>query len=359
MANYITERVLIPVSSDILSTLAGAATSAAQQVGDPYETGRQHFTEIAECLVIDGAGNIWEMLDWLHPSVRDWVDSIDDLSRALTNRTDRSIQLASDATYLIEQKRFANTMYADYWYRWEEQTDRFSPAELQDTSFRDAARQAATDAADEVRSQIQNHNENVEQYEIDLANAISGISGGTRVSDALGEVNTSQDAWGPITSPYPGAPYYLQTTSSLADMFNDVLGDGAEARIRWMANAAPEDVERWLLNHPDFMQTVGFIPPFEANQLFTELGNLSTRNSLTGEWSTGPLAALFAMAPGVIGNLNGIRATDKNESTVKPCVNFLSRVTSTKRPSRFSIACNDSSTRVRHSPMIRTRRSPS
>lgn len=148
--------------------------------------------------------------------------------------------------------------------------------------------------------------------EASLASTLRGIVGGDAVSRADGsEVHTSQLYWGLIS---PGASRGVETIREpvgLAEYFAQSMLTPVDARIRWLADADRGEVEGWLDAHPEFMETVGFVPPVAAAALFAKLKAASTQGR-SGAWVTGPLAGLSAHAPGAIGNLNGLKASERS-----------------------------------------------
>ncbi|WP_278101665.1 alpha/beta hydrolase [Microbacterium proteolyticum] len=165
---------------------------------------------------------------------------------------------------------------------------------------------SAESALDSLRSDIDTFRRDVEDAEDRLAARLRGVTGGTEVTGAGGEpVRVAQLFWGFSESPYPGAPSAAAVSRSLAEQLTYDLGRSAERRIDWLATADREVVARWLDGHPDFVQAVAFIDAQRADDLFADLAGASTAGP-DGEWNAGALGQLMALAPLVVGNLNGI-----------------------------------------------------
>lgn len=170
---------------------------------------------------------------------------------------------------------------------------------------------SAESALDALRSDIDRFRRDVEDAEDRLASRLRNVSGGTEVLGAGGEpVRVAQLFWGFSESAYPGAPSAASVSRSLSEQLTYDLGRAAERRIDWLSTADTHDVQRWLDAHPDFVQSVAFVEPERAGDLFTDLAAASAA-APNGEWNGGPLGQLLALAPLVVGNLNGIPAAQR------------------------------------------------
>jgi hypothetical protein len=170
---------------------------------------------------------------------------------------------------------------------------------------------SAESALDTLRSDIDRFRRDVEDAEDRLASRLRNVSGGTEVLGAGGElVRVAQLFWGFSESAYPGAPSAASVSRSLSEQLTYDLGRAAERRIDWLSTADTDDAQRWLDTHPDFVQSVAFVEPERAGDLFTDLAAASAA-APNGEWNGGPLGQLLALAPLVVGNLNGIPADQR------------------------------------------------
>ncbi|MFE7844390.1 alpha/beta fold hydrolase [Microbacterium sp. NPDC057407] len=183
-----------------------------------------------------------------------------------------------------------------------------------------AARTRAFDEVTLLSEDIERFRELVEAEENLIASRLRAITGGDQVRGAWGTpVRVSQTSWGITDSPYPGAPLAAGTTRTLAEHLQATLSRSVLSRIRWLADADPAAVRKWVTAHPDFPSAVGLVDPARAAQLWATLAAAS--NSVRGaggkpsRWVRGPLAQLFALAPLAIGNLNGIPAAHRNAFT--------------------------------------------
>ena len=184
------------------------------------------------------------------------------------------------------------------------------------------ARQAAQrvyanvlDDADTLRADVERFRRDLEAAEEDIADQLGRISGGMEVYGPGGApVTVSQSSWGVVEAPYPGAPWAATVTVSLADRLRDTLSDAVADRIEWLSTADASKAADWMTGHPDFASAVGFVDPDRAPRLWEGLvaGSTPGAGSDDDAWVDGGLAQLLALAPLVIGNLNGIPATQKN-----------------------------------------------
>lgn len=165
---------------------------------------------------------------------------------------------------------------------------------------------SAESALDTLQADIDRFRRDVEDAEDRLASRLRNVSGGTEVIGAGGEPSrVSQLFWGFSESAYPGAPSAASVQRSLSEQLTYDLGRAAERRIDWLATAGEDDAQQWLDAHPDFVQSVAFVDPQRAGDLFADLA-ASSAAAPNGEWNTGPLGQLLALAPLAVGNLNGI-----------------------------------------------------
>jgi hypothetical protein len=158
---------------------------------------------------------------------------------------------------------------------------------------------------------VETFNRDVAEAEQGVADQLRALTGGDDVTRIDGTfVNTVQRRWGltlPGTYQGPGA---TREDVDLAVYFDHRITVNAVSRIEWFSTATTDQVEDWLGAHPEFFALVGFVPPTKAAALFDRLSARSTADA-SGTWVTGPLAALYAVAPAAVGNLNGVSAQER------------------------------------------------
>jgi hypothetical protein len=167
------------------------------------------------------------------------------------------------------------------------------------------------DEAVTLANDVDRFHRDLDDAEAALASRLRAIIGGDTVTRSDGsEVHASQQFWG-ITPPGRSQGFGSgREPVSLEDYFAQAVTSSVDTRIRWLADAAPKKVQAWLDDHPEFMETVGFVPPAAAAALFA---SLKARSTQTGEaWTSGPLGNLWANAPGAIGNLNGLTVDERS-----------------------------------------------
>ncbi|MFJ2367748.1 alpha/beta hydrolase [Microbacterium sp. NPDC087665] len=280
----------------------------------------QHLPEVFD---VAGAEGAVAMLDPSRGAASEFVTAMIEARRVLTDAAMNTLPvLKRRREELLERIITVNKQHADaisaaseadsaYWtaFRDDPDSDETSATADERTSAADAE-DAANTAVTNLKRDIEKLRSDIEAEEEWIAGELGRISGGDVVRGAWGdEVRVSQTYWGEAESVYPGGP---TVTSGLAEHLRQSLSDAAASRITWLSTASETEVEEWLAAHPDFASGVGFVDPQRASYLFENLEDQSTRGA-DGAWTTGPLAALFALAPFAIGNLNGIPAVMKNE----------------------------------------------
>lgn len=158
-----------------------------------------------------------------------------------------------------------------------------------------------------IKQEIAAFRKSLEDGEEAFASGLTGISGGTEVFSANGiEVNVSTGYWGERGNNRNLPP------STWEDALVAHLSTAVAERIEKLSAMDPAAAEAWVASHPDFPSAVGFVSPEEASSLFNSLAAESTKDE-NGNWISGPLAALLAVAPFAIGNLNGVPVTEHDE----------------------------------------------
>lgn len=273
------------------------------------------------------------MLDPARGAASEFVTAMLEARRVLSDASMNTLPaLKTRRDALIERIATVNQQHADavsaseeatsaYWaeYRDDPDSDGTSAA-ADDRSRASDALEAANAELSDVRREIEQLRSDIDTEESWIAGELGRISGGDVVRGAWGdELHTSQTFWGEADAAYPGGPV---TRSGLAEHLRDNISDAVARRIEWLSATNGGAAQQWLLAHPDFAASVGFVDPERARHLFEKFENESVRGE-DGTWHLGPLATLLAFAPAAIGNLNGIPATVKNEFNRKTLENLL------------------------------------
>jgi len=302
-----------------LVTVANATQTSMTTVHD-----RWNVLADTEVFHVTGAEGVPRMLDRPRTDAQSFAESLVAARNALSEAASfelpdlrsRRDELASridtvvaDYTSAEEAKAMADTTY------WSTRSSGTDPDVAADAalgrSSAGAALRKAQDALDTLRDDIERLRRDIEESEDRLASRLRGVSGGTEVYAAGGEpLRVAQTFWGFVENAYPGAPAAASTSRTLAEQLTYELGRSAERRIDWLSTADEDAVKRWMEAHPDFVQAVAFVDPHRAGDLFADLASTSTA-APNGEWNAGPLAQLLALAPLVVGNLNGIPAPQR------------------------------------------------
>lgn len=302
-----------------LVTVANATQTSMSTVHD-----RWNVLSDPEVFHVTGAEGVPRMLDRPRDDAQSFAESLvaarnalyEAASSELPDLRSRREELASrigsvvaDYTSAEEAKAMADTTY------WSTRSSGTDPDVAADAALgRSSAGtvlRKAQDALDALRDDIERLRRDIEDSEDRLASRLRGVSGGTEVYAAGGEpLRVAQTFWGFVENAYPGAPAAASTSRTLAEQLTYELGRAAERRIDWLSTADEDAVKRWMEAHPDFVQAVAFVDPHRAGDLFADLASTSTA-APNGEWNAGPLAQLLALAPLVVGNLNGIPAPQR------------------------------------------------
>jgi len=302
-----------------LVTVANTTQMSMSTVHDRWRVLGDH-----EVFQVTGAEAVPQMLDRPHADAQNFSESLvvarnalhDAASLDLPDLRARREELAGRIGGVVEEYERAEDAKASadatYWSTRSSGTDADMAADAAlgrlsaTTSLR-----LAQDALDTLRADIDRLRRDVEDAEDRLASRLRGIAGGTEITGAGGEpLRVSQSFWGVVENPYPGAPGSASTSRTLSEQLTHELGLAAERRIDWLSTADEDSVRRWLEAHPDFVQSIAFVDPERAGHLFSDLASTSS-TAPNGEWNAGPLGQLLALAPLVVGNLNGIPAPQR------------------------------------------------
>jgi hypothetical protein len=316
---HVLDPAVVSGLAERLVTVANATQTSMTTVHD-----RWNVLGDTEVFHVTGAEGVPRMLDRPRDDAQSFAESLiaarnalyEAASSELPDLRSRREELASrigtvvaDYTSAEEAKAMADSTY------WSTRSSGTDPDVAADAALgRSSAGttlRKAQDALDTLRDDIDRLRRDIEDSEDRLASRLRGVSGGTEVYAAGGEpLRVSHTFWGFVENAYPGAPAAASTSRTLAEQLTYELARAAERRIDWLATADEDSVKRWMDAHPDFVQAVAFVDPHRAGDLFADLASTSTAAS-NGEWNAGPLAQLLALAPLVVGNLNGIPAPQR------------------------------------------------
>ncbi|MFF0910582.1 alpha/beta hydrolase [Microbacterium enclense] len=328
------------VEEAVLSDLGARLELIAGQTSRSMADVEERWRGLGEHDVFDVAGTE-EVGSLLASPARDagfFADALrtarDALSQAETEdfaplRTRRAELEARIPTVVAEYETAADgSMRAEAEYRSAQRTEAGENVLETTTWARVAAHQvlqSAEEALDDLRRDVQQFEEDVEEAEDRLSSRLRGIAGGTTVHDGAGsEVRVAQDFWGFFERAYPGAPAAATTSRTLSEQLTHVLGRSTERRIEWLSKTDPRDATTWLKDHPDFLQSIAFVDAGRAARLFAEMAAASSAAE-DGEWNTGPLGQLMTVAPLAVGNLNGIPTAQKDLFNRKGLTQMLAR----------------------------------
>lgn len=281
------------------------------------------WQRLPEVFDITGAEGAVAMLDPARGAAGEFATAMIEARRVLSDASMNTLPaLKRRRDDLLDRIATVNQQHSDavsaaaeadsaYWaaYRHDPDSDATSSA-ADDLRAASDGEEAANAAVADVKRDIARLRSDIDAEESWIAGELGRISGGDVARGTWGEeVRLSQTYWGQAEATYPGSPIL---TSGLAERLRDLLSDAVVTRIGWLGTVNESQAADWVAAHPDFASAVGFVDPQRAVSLFENLEGQSTRGA-EGVWATGPLAALFALAPAAIGNLNGIPADVKNE----------------------------------------------
>lgn len=311
------------LDASLVESLGDGVVTSASLLETTMVSAHDRWQHLPEVFDITGAEGAVAMLDPARGAVSEFVTAMIEARRVLSDATMNTLPtLKKRREELLERITTVNQQHADavsassdtdsaYWiaYRDDPDSDATSAAADERSAASDAE-DAADTAVTDLKRDIEQLRSDIEAEEAWIAGELGRISGGDVVRGAWGEeVRVSQTYWGEAEAVHPGGP---TITSGLAEHLRESISDAVADRIAWLSAASGSKAEKWMATHPDFASAVGFVDPQRAVYLFENLEDQSVRNT-DGAWVTGPLAALFAVAPAAIGNLNGIPATVKNQ----------------------------------------------
>lgn len=310
------------IDASVLDGLAGRLTTVAQTVSTAMSETADRWSRLREVFDVFGAEGAYSMLDRPSSDAADFATALIAASASLSSYAQYTMpNLKTRRQELLDRIPDVNSAYESaqddvtttesaYWSAFgrDQRSDATTDAREARMDALHARDAAARDVSD-LEGDIERFRRDVENAEEDLARELTIITGGTEVHGAWGaELHISQTYWGSASSSYPMGPI---TTTDLSGRLSLALSDAVADRIDWLGSAPAQDVQAWVDSHPDFAGAVGFVEPSRAVTLWNDLVEHSTAGGGDTPWATGPLAQLFGLAPFAIGNLNGLKATDR------------------------------------------------
>lgn len=282
-----------------------------------------HWRELSEVFLVSGAEGAPEMLAPLVESGMQFsMHAITPLMTVLESSAREFESLKTRRDRLVERMATLNSTYErvianrnDMFRRYEHaqgSDDDGQAARIAETNLAWAQQdvESVTSAAEYFAVDVATFVADLEAEERSLGSNLASAAGSGRVVGPNGnDISTTQYHWGVYSTPYPGSTHSTQRT--LASNLELALGSAVAAKIRELGYSSQADMRDWLATHPDFMSSITFIPPETAQRLYEGFAE-DSRMDGHGSWMSGPLAALLLSAPGLIGNLNGISAAEKN-----------------------------------------------
>ncbi|WP_404442028.1 alpha/beta hydrolase [Microbacterium marinum] len=320
----------------VLDGMAERLSSVASGLGTAVAESVDRWGRLREVFEVRGAEGAYSMLDRPAADANEFIMAVVAARTALMSSADYTLpRLRARREELLEripgvneacQNAAAEVTASEraYWTAFDEDqsSDRTIRARERRMNALHARDEADRDRGDLV-DDIDRFRRDVEGTEEDLALELTRITGGTEVHGAWGEeLSVSQTYWGWASAAYDMGPI---TRRSLSEELSARLSDAVLDRVDWLGTADEEDVRRWVQAHPDFPSAVGLVAPVDAVRLWDGLVADSHRASDDSSWTTGPLAQLFALAPFAVGNLNGLKAPDRNEFNRQYLAQLLAR----------------------------------
>lgn len=157
-----------------------------------------------------------------------------------------------------------------------------------------------------VRERVAQFNTSVENIEEGVADSLRTVHGGEEVTGPDGSrVNTSATSWG-WARPRVGNRFSTDPPMTGTEWFRSTLTSQVLQTVTWLTTATQAEAAAFLEAHPDVYQAVGMI---DVDRAAAWWENITAQSPpVDGSW-TGPAATLLAIAPGIVGNMNGIPAT--------------------------------------------------
>ncbi|MFF5624462.1 alpha/beta hydrolase [Microbacterium sp. NPDC012755] len=313
-------------SASAMDSLATDAAALGQRVSDTFDAVVTQWKLLDDAFVLIPAVPVSGMLITPQSSMSDFSDAMAAAKSALGNASFHDFgPLEVRRADLLGRIDNLNQRHANHQATLREEIAEFRADPANDpvitgrnhpetTAYGNAKANLSIldDEAETLALDVDRFHRDLDEAEAALATTLRSITGGDTVRRSDGsEVHSSQMYWGIVP---PGRSQGFDSRReplSLEDYFAQAVTSSVDTRIQWLADAAPKKVEAWLNDHPEFMETVGFVPPAAAAALFASLKARSTQDT-SGAWTTGPLGTLWSNAPGAIGNLNGLKVSERS-----------------------------------------------
>lgn len=290
------------IDAAAVEALARRLIDAGNTVIAAMDDARDRWWHLGEVFDVSGAEGVPHMLDHAVVDARAWAAALSSAYSAL-------VQTAAWDLPALKTRR-------------DQLAERIADVNARHAAADDDVADDVAAAGEDLEHDIRRFRRDVEETEEQLAQALLRVTGGTEVRGSDGtDVAVSNTYWGSTVGSYHyGMSGAGPTIVGLSDRLEQALGAAAAERIEWLATVDPADIRSWLAAHPDFGSTVGFVDPAVAARLYEGFAADSIAGSPGADglptWASGPLAQLLAFAPAAIGNLNGVRAADRQPFTV-------------------------------------------
>jgi hypothetical protein len=123
------------------------------------------------------------------------------------------------------------------------------------------------------------------------------------VDDVLPDLDGTPVTDRVTTWPVPGEP------GSATDMLERLIAESVTDRLDWMLTASDDRAKEWLDANPEFWGNVEIVDPGVVAEWWE--GVAARSEGVPGAWTAGPAASFLAVAPALIGSLNGVPAIDR------------------------------------------------
>jgi hypothetical protein len=292
----------INVDTAALISEATTLTGHAKTMRDHAEAMRGTWSALQPVFEIEGTEAIYSKLDKPVDVVDEYVGAFESAVTALE----------AFAITVAELQRQRDDLLADLaGARILEQNAEDNPDDL--------TLAVTDDDTDALSNRITGLQNSFEQAEDDCAATLRGINGGA--GDGLPAAPNAFLLYG-------AAPLW----QSQAAAYTDAMSDGAIRTMDHLATLSESDAEKWVENHPDFIEAITAVPPpAEAVARWWKDMDSGTVDQNGTPLHSAPQAALVAAIPSVIGNLGGITYSSRHEANRLALVEDTARFTEVQR----------------------------
>jgi hypothetical protein len=275
----------IDVDTAALMAEATALTGHARSMHDRAEAMKNTWSTLPAVFEMDGTEAIYSKLD--RP-----VDVVDEYVGAFESA---AVALESFAITIAELQRQRDELLTDLdGARILEQNAEDNPDDL--------TLAVTDDDTDALRTRITSLLTSFEQAEDECAATLRGINGGT--GDGLSAAPRAFMLYG-------ATPHW----QSQAAAYSSAMSDGALRTMSYLATLSESDAEKWVSDHPDFVEVMTTAPPPpEVVAQWWKAMDSGTVDPNGIPVSSPQQAALISALPAVIGNLGGVTFSSRNEA---------------------------------------------